>query len=169
MTDARSTRQIALRSLLFTVVMPGTVGGYLPWAILRESGATLAAALAPRLLGVGLLAAGLAIYVWCVSDFALAGRGTPAPIDPPRELVVRGLYRFARNPMYVGVLAVIAGQAALFASLPLVVYAIVVFAAFHLFVIGYEEPALRRSFDGAYERYCAAVPRWLPRLRTRGA
>jgi protein-S-isoprenylcysteine O-methyltransferase Ste14 len=169
MTDARSIRRIALRSLLFTIVMPGTVGGYLPIWIVRQSGATLAAAPALRLLGVALLAAGLAIYAWCVSDFALAGRGTPAPIDPPRELVVRGLYHFARNPMYVGVLAVIAGQAVLFASLRLVVYAIVVLAAFHLFVIGYEEPTLRRSFDGAYERYCAAVPRWLPRLRTRGA
>jgi protein-S-isoprenylcysteine O-methyltransferase Ste14 len=169
MTDARSTRTIALRSLLFTIVMPGTVAGYLPWAILRSGGATLAADPLRRALGAAILAIGLAIYVWCVADFALAGRGTPAPIDPPRELVVRGLYRFARNPMYVGVLAVIAGQAALFASLPLALYAIVVLACFHLFVIGYEEPTLRRSFDGAYERYCAAVPRWLPRPRRGGA
>jgi hypothetical protein len=95
----------------------------------------------------------------------LAGRGTPAPIDPPKELVVRGLYRFARNPMYVGVLAVIAGQSWLFGSPPLAIYALAVFACFHVFVIAYEEPTLRRHFDGAYERYCAAVPRWLPRLR----
>jgi protein-S-isoprenylcysteine O-methyltransferase Ste14 len=169
MADARSTTSIALRSLLFTLILPGTIGGYLPYAILRGGGAAPATGPAERMLGDAVLAAGLAIYVWCVADFALAGRGTPAPIDPPRELVVRGLYRFARNPMYVGVLAVIAGQAVRFASLPLAVYAIVIFAGFHRFVIGYEEPALRRSFDGAYERYCAAVPRWLPRLRTRGA
>lgn len=169
MTDARNTRAIALRSLLFTVVMPGTVAVYLPYAIRRGGAATLPAADGWRLLGAAVLAAGIAIYVWCVTDFALAGRGTPAPIDPPRELVVRGLYRFTRNPMYVGVLAVIVGQGVLFASLRLAVYAIVVLAGFHLFVIGYEEPALRRSFDGAYERYCAAVPRWLPRLPARGA
>jgi hypothetical protein len=102
-------------------------------------------------------------------DFALAGRGTPAPIDPPRELVVRGLYRVTRNPMYVGVLTVIAAGSWLFGSVPLAFYAFVVFACFHCFVIGYEEPTLRRSFDGAYQRYCAAVPRWLPRLRRRSA
>ena len=167
MTAARSTLSIAWRSLLFTFVVPGTVGGYLPWVIARESGASLAASPPWRLLGAIGLGMGLAIYGWCVADFALAGRGTPLPLDPPRELVVRGLYRFARNPMYVGVLAVIAGQAALFGSIPLALYAIVVFAIFHLFVIGYEERALRRDFGGAYERYCAEVPRWLPRLRSR--
>jgi protein-S-isoprenylcysteine O-methyltransferase Ste14 len=167
MTDLRRTRQVALRSLVFTFLVPGTVGGYLPYAILRGSGATLAESTGLLVLGVIGLVAGLAIYGWCVTDFALAGHGTPAPIDPPTELVVRGLYRFARNPMYVGVLTVIAGQAALFASYRLALYAIVVFAVFNLFVIGYEEPVLRRSFDGAYERYCATVPRWLPRLRPR--
>lgn len=167
MTEIRRTRQVALRSLVFTFLVPGTVAGYLPHAILRGSGATLAESTGLLVLGATGLALGLAIYGWCVTDFALAGHGTPAPIDPPTELVVRGLYRFARNPMYVGVLAVIAGQAALFASYRLALYAIVVFAVFNLFVIGYEEPALRRSFDGAYERYCATVPRWLPRLRTR--
>ena len=169
MTDARSLRTITLRSLLFTVVVPGSVGVYLPHAIVRGGAAMLPPAGGWLLSGVVVLAAGLAIYLWCVADFALAGRGTPLPLDPPRELVVRGLYHYARNPMYVGVLAVIAGQALLFASLPLAVYAIVVASVFHLFVIGYEEPALRRSFDGAYERYCTAVPRWLPRLRRRGA
>jgi len=165
MTQARSTRSIALRSVVFTVLVPGTVAGCLPGAILRATGATFDAAPAWRWLGLVPLAMGLAIYVWCVADFVLAGRGTPAPIDPPKELVVRGLYRFARNPMYVGVLSTIAGQSWLFGSLPVVFYALVVLACFHVFVIGYEEPTLRRNFDGAYERYCTAVPRWLPRLR----
>jgi protein-S-isoprenylcysteine O-methyltransferase Ste14 len=165
MIEARSTRSIALRSAVFTFLVPGTVGGYLPWLIVRGADTSLDALPAWRWLGLVVLAIGLAIYAWCVTDFALAGRGTPAPIDPPKELVVRGLYRFARNPMYVGVLSVIAGQSWLFGSLPLALYALAVFSCFHVFVIAYEEPTLRRHFDGAYERYCAAVPRWLPRLR----
>jgi len=169
MTEARGLHSIALRSLLFTFLVPGTVGGYLPGSILHTTGATLAGAPAWRWIALIPLSVGLAIYVWCVVDFALAGRGTPAPIDPPKELVVRGLYRVTRNPMYVGVLTVIAAESWLFGSAPLAFYAFVVFACFHCFVIGYEEPTLRRSFDGAYQRYCVAVPRWLPRLRRRSA
>jgi len=169
MTEARGLRSIALRSLLFTFLLPGTIGGYLPLSILHTTGAPLAAAPVWRWLGLIPLLLGLATYVWCVADFALAGRGTPAPIDPPKVLVVRGLYRVTRNPMYVGVLSVIAGESWLFGSAPLVFYTFVVFACFHCFVIGYEEPTLRRSFGGAYQRYCAAVPRWLPRLRRHGA
>ena len=167
MTEVRGLRSIALRSLLFTVLLPGTVAGYLPGSILHATGATLAAAPAWRWLGLIPLLLGLATYVWCVADFALAGRGTPAPIDPPKELVVRGLYRVTRNPMYVGVLSVIAGVTWLFGSAPLAFYAFLVFVCFQCFVVGYEEPTLRRSFNGAYERYCAAVPRWLPRLHRR--
>jgi protein-S-isoprenylcysteine O-methyltransferase Ste14 len=169
MTEARGLRSIALRSLLFTFLVPGTVGGYLPWSILHATGATLAGSPAWRWLGLIPLSLGLAIYVWCVADFAMVGRGTPAPIDPPKELVVRGLYRVTRNPMYLGVLSVIAGESWLFGSAPLAFYTFVVFACFHCFVIGYEEPTLRRSFEGAYQRYCAAVPRWLPRLHRHGA
>ncbi len=169
MTEARDLRSIALRSLLFTFLLPGTIGGYLPWWILRATGATLGGALAWRWLGLVPLSVGLAIYVWCVADFALAGRGTPAPIDPPKELVVRGLYRVTRNPMYVGVLSVITGESWLFGSVPLAFYTVSVFAGFHCFVLGYEEPALRRSFGEAYQRYCAAVPRWLPHAYRRGA
>ncbi|MCX5740510.1 MAG: isoprenylcysteine carboxylmethyltransferase family protein [Proteobacteria bacterium] len=169
MTEARGLRSIALRSLLFTFLVPGTVGGYLPWSILHATGATLSGSPAWRWLGLIPLLLGLATYVWCVADFALTGRGTPAPIDPPKELVVRGLYRVTRNPMYLGVLSVIAGESWLFGSAPLAFYTFVVFACFHCFVVGYEEPTLRRSFEGAYQRYCAAVPRWLPRLRRHGA
>ncbi|RIL05392.1 MAG: isoprenylcysteine carboxylmethyltransferase family protein [Proteobacteria bacterium] len=158
-----STAAIALRSLLFTLVLPGTIAVYVPWAIARATGATLAGAAAWRWLGLAPLAAGLAIYAWCVADFALAGRGTPAPIDPPRELVVRGLYRRTRNPMYVGVLCVLAGEAWLLASPAHALWTGAVGALFHAFVVGYEEPSLRRRFGPAYERYCAAVPRWLAR------
>jgi protein-S-isoprenylcysteine O-methyltransferase Ste14 len=96
-----------------------------------------------------------------VTDFAVAGRGTPAPIDPPKELVRRGLYRFTRNPMYVGVASVLIGEAWLFASRAMAVFALGVVTMFHLFVLFYEEPTLRRTFGDAYERYCAAVPRWV--------
>lgn len=169
MTEARATFPIALRTLLFTVLAPGTVAGFVPWSILQATGATLADASVWRWLGVIPLSIGLAIYVWCVTDFAVAGRGTPAPIDPPTELVVRGLYRVTRNPMYVGVLSVIAGESWLFASAPLALYAALVFACFQTFIVAYEEPTLLRNFGGAYERYCAAVPRWFLRVGRRDA
>jgi len=156
----RALAGIALRSLVFTFVVPGTVAGWAPWAIAR--GATLAAAAPWRWLGIVPLAAGLAIYVWCVVDFATAGRGTPAPIDAPRELVTRGLYRRTRNPMYVGVTSVLVGETWLFASPALALYTLCVVAAFNLFVRAYEEPTLHRLFGEAYDRYCAAVPRWFP-------
>jgi protein-S-isoprenylcysteine O-methyltransferase Ste14 len=156
----RALAGIALRSLVFTFLVPGTVAVWVPLWIVR--GATLAGAAPWRWLGIVPLAIGVAIYVWCVADFATAGRGTPAPIDPPRELVRRGLYRVTRNPMYVGVLATLVGQTWLFASPALAVYTLCIAVGFHLFVLGYEEPTLHRLFGDAYDRYCASVPRWIP-------
>jgi protein-S-isoprenylcysteine O-methyltransferase Ste14 len=98
-----------------------------------------------------------------VREFVVVGRGTPAPVAPPEALVVSGLYRWVRNPMYVGVLCWLAALALFFASGAIALYAAVVFAGFNAFVMGYEEPALRRRFGAAYERYCRSVPRWLPR------
>ncbi len=97
--------------------------------------------------------------------FALEGLGTPAPVLPTEHLVVTGLYRFVRNPMYVGVLSVILGQGLLLGDTQVLRYGAVVWLAFGLFVIGYEEPTLRRTFGEEYERFCANVPRWIPRLR----
>jgi len=108
---------------------------------------------------------GASIYLRCAWDFAFAGRGTPAPIDPPKELVVRGLYRYVRNPMYVGVLSVVVGQAIWFEARGLFAYAALCFLLFFAFVVLYEEPALRRKFGESYERYCNEVPRWIPRLK----
>ena len=99
-----------------------------------------------------------------MTDFARAA-GTPAPIDPPKELVARGLYRYSRNPMYVGVLSFIAAQALWFRSAWTGLYALALFGAFHSFVVLYEEPTLARSFGEAYRRYLASVPRWLGRTR----
>jgi protein-S-isoprenylcysteine O-methyltransferase Ste14 len=119
---------------------------------------------AVRWLGGALLLAGLAVLVDCFRRFALEGRGTPAPVAPTETLVVSGPYRHVRNPMYVAVLAVIAGQALLFGSVPLLVYTAVVWAAFHLFVLTYEEPTLRRRHGDSYRLYQRAVGRWWPRL-----
>jgi protein-S-isoprenylcysteine O-methyltransferase Ste14 len=118
-----------------------------------------------RILGVVLIAAGLALLLECFGRFALLGRGTPAPLAPPERLVVTGPYRRVRNPMYVAVVAMILGQAALLADLRLVGYAALVWTAFHVFVLAYEEPTLRRSFPADYAAFFAAVPRWIPRLR----
>ena len=154
----------ALKTLLFTVIAPGAVTVYIPYWLLSLPSA-------PASLPIGFLRyfgwlpmlLGAAIYFWCAWDFTFAGKGTPAPIDPPKELVVRGLYRYVRNPMYVGVLTLLAGEVLFFASRRLFIYAAVAFSFFHLFVIFYEEPALQQKFGESYRRYCETVPRWLPR------
>jgi protein-S-isoprenylcysteine O-methyltransferase Ste14 len=151
------------KTLLFTVIVPGTVVGLVPHWIRAATGASPAGPLL-RALALLLAVAGLSIYLWCALDFARAA-GTPAPIDPPKELVARGLYRWSRNPMYIGVLSMIAAQALFFASPGTLLYAAALFFAFHTFVILYEEPTLTRSFGTAYQRYLESVPRWIPGLR----
>lgn len=151
-----------LKNLVFTLVVPGTIAFYLPWRIARgepigSPGYVLSSMLLVLLGGT--------IYLWCLWDFAAFGRGTPAPIDPPKLLVARGPYRYTRNPMYVGVLTVILGWAVLFRSLALLLYAFAVFAVVHLFVVFYEEPHLRRVFGAQYEDYCSRVGRWIPAMR----
>jgi len=117
---------------------------------------------AVRYFGALPILIGAAIYFWCAWDFTFAGRGTPAPIDPPKELVVRGLYRYVRNPMYVGILSILLGEALLFASGRLLEYTAVVFTFFFLFVVLYEEPMLRQKFGESYRQYCKNVSRWFP-------
>jgi protein-S-isoprenylcysteine O-methyltransferase Ste14 len=151
------------KTLLFTLLVPGTVVVLVPHAIRAAAGDAPAAAWL-RVLALIPGAAGLAIYAWCALDFARAA-GTPAPIDPPKALVARGLYRFSRNPMYIGVLSMLAAQALYFGSGWLWLYAALILAAFHSFVVLYEEPTLTRSFGAVYQHYVATVPRWLPRLR----
>ena len=148
-----------LKNLLFTVLIPGTVSTYVPlvWAGNRPPASGVVA-----VLGGAVLALGAAVYAWCVWDFATFGRGTPLPIDAPRRLVVRGLYRWTRNPMYVGVLTVILGWAVWFRAPVLVAYAAGVWGMFHSFVVFYEEPHLRALFGADYEAYCRRVRRWVP-------
>lgn len=143
-------------------MVPGFVLFWVPLVLLAPGGAARAPL---RFLAPPLWVIGLGMLLWCALDFVRRGRGTPAPIDPPRELVATGLYRFVRNPMYLGALFVLLGHAALFSSLGLLLYAGAVFLAFHLFVVLYEEPRLARRFGERYHRYRRRVPRWLPRLR----
>lgn len=152
---------LLLKNLLFTLIVPGTVGVYVPLLLAQGHRSATGAVF---LLAITLLAIGGSIYAWCVWDFAAFGRGTPAPIDAPRRLVVRGLYRYTRNPMYVGVLVVLLGWAALFQATGVLLYAICVGVCFHLFVVLYEERFLAHQFGAEYHDYCASVGRWLPHL-----
>ena len=152
---------LALRALFFVLLLPGTVAGYIPFSILRAANRLRVPDLGLASVGAALLATiGALVLLRCVWDFFATGKGTLAPIDPPRFLVVRGLYRFTRNPMYNGVIALILGEAWLFRSVSLVTYALVVLVFFHLFVVLYEEPILESQFAEAYRVYRRAVPRW---------
>jgi protein-S-isoprenylcysteine O-methyltransferase Ste14 len=153
-----------LKNLAFTIVAPGTAAFLIPWLIVGGRPTELGLM---TLVSTLLFVMGAAIYLWCVWDFATFGRGTPAPIDAPKKLVVSGLYQYSRNPMYVGVLILILAWAASFKAIILLVYMLIVGLAFHTFVILYEEPHLRKLFGESYFNYCARVPRWLPRLRTK--
>ena len=153
-----------LKSLIFTVLVPGTVAGYIPWSIVRD----VPFVPTPRVFPAALCAVvGVAIYLWCAYDFAVAGRGTPAPIDAPKRLVVRGLYRYVRNPMYVGVMLVLAGWNLNFPSQTLLNYTAGAFVFFNLLVFFYEEPTLERQFGNEYLSYRSKVGRWLPRVRSK--
>jgi protein-S-isoprenylcysteine O-methyltransferase Ste14 len=152
---------LALRALTFVVLLPGTVAGYVPFRILRASDQLHEPRLfASAVAGAVLLFAGTVVLFRCVWDFFSAGRGTLAPVDPPKRLVVRGLYRFTRNPMYNGVLAIVLGEAWLFHSSTLVMYAFLVLILFHCFVVLYEERTLESRFGESYRAYRKAVPRW---------
>ncbi len=154
------TLSLIVRNLVFTVVVPGLGGVWVPWWILTSHGRTATPA---AWEAVGLIVAGAALYVWCVGNFAVVGRGTPGPWDAPSHLVATGPYRWVRNPIYIAALLIVLGEAWLFSSLRLLAYAGAMAACFHLFVTGYEERALRRRFGGTYLEYRRAVPRWIPR------
>jgi protein-S-isoprenylcysteine O-methyltransferase Ste14 len=154
-----------LKTAVFTLVVPGTVGLLVPHWLITSAGRSEAfPPLSWRWLGFLPLIAGACIYFVCAWDFAVTGLGTPAPIDMPRKLVVKGLYRFVRNPMYVGVVSFVLGQALLFGSTSVLIYSVCAWMLAYLFVLVQEEPTLRRKFGVEYEGYCRRVPRWLPRF-----
>ena len=157
-----------LKLAVFTLLVPATVAVWLPrllyprmmqWAAMQTDGGGVA--------GLLLVTLGATGYFWCAGDFVFAGQGTPAPIDHPKVLVTRGLYRYVRNPMYISVLLVLLGECILFRSWALLRYTSFWFAIVFFFVFLYEEPTLRHKFGASYEEYCRTVPRWFPRRRSR--
>src|SRR5882672_2524991 len=164
MTRSSHISWVLFRTLLFTIIVPGTVGVWIPYRIGGASDirTILERASQPReFTCVLFLLIGSLIYLWCAWDFSVKGLGTPAPIDAPRTLVVNGLYRFVRNPMYLGVAHLISAQSILRSSHSVFYYLIFFLVCAHLFVFFYEEPHLRRIFGEQYEEYCRQVPRWI--------
>jgi protein-S-isoprenylcysteine O-methyltransferase Ste14 len=154
---------LALRSVFWTIVFPGFFAGYLPWRFFGLRSVVIDVRIPLHWSGLLLMGFGTALLGVCIFEFARTGRGTLAPVDPPRVLVVRGLYRYVRNPMYLSVTLIVWGEILLTRSGALFVYWVVWFTAANLFVRGYEEPALRRQFGTDYDRYVATVGRWFPR------
>lgn len=157
---------VLFRALIYASLFIGFLFVYLPARLLSWTGIARPAAIAwPQFTGAAVCAAGAAVALWCVGTFIFVGKGTPAPFDPPRRLVVRGPYRFVRNPMYIGAALALAGAALFYASLPLLIYGAGLLLLAHLIVVFYEEPTLRRSFGPDYEAYRRSVRRWLPGLK----
>jgi protein-S-isoprenylcysteine O-methyltransferase Ste14 len=154
-----------LKTLIFTIIVPGAIAALIPYLLLSGNPSFPNIGLFQS-LGLFPMAIGAAIYLRCAWDFAATGKGTPAPIDPPKRLVAQGLYRFVRNPMYFGVLLALLGEAWLFKSGALLVYTVIAFTWQHLFVVFYEEPALKRKFGESYSDYLARTPRWIPRINS---
>jgi protein-S-isoprenylcysteine O-methyltransferase Ste14 len=153
-----------IRTLIFTIFIPGFWTGMMPyWMLPRGAQPDWGSAGAAGWL---LIAAGIALYFACAFwGFAVRGQGTPLPADPPKKLVVEGPYRVVRNPMYWSVALVVLGEAAVFHSVALLDLAAVFFVCVSLFVLFFEEPALRGKFGAEYEEYCRQTPRWLPRFK----
>jgi len=156
------TAWLLVKVAAFTLVVPGTVVALVPYLLLADSSRSAVDFAAISALGLLPIVLGIALYSRCAHDFILTGRGTPLPIDAPVRIVTRGPYRYSRNPMYIGILAVVGGEALLFRDHRLLSYLFAVAVVFHVFIVGYEERALRRRFGDDYARYRAAVPRWLP-------
>jgi protein-S-isoprenylcysteine O-methyltransferase Ste14 len=153
-----------VRALIYASVFASLFFVFLPAQVLTWAGISGPEAYGPaQISGMIVTLAGVAVMVWCVASFATAGKGTPAPFDPPRRLVVRGPYRYVRNPMYVGAIIGLIGASLYFRSLALLGYTAVFWLAAHTFILMHEEPALRRSFGDDYAGYCRAVHRWRPR------
>lgn len=153
----------ALKSLLFFVLAPGMVAGFIPLGLLRTGLQVQTSYWKYAAYPFWLI--GLVVLLWCFWDFLAKGKGTPAPVDPPKQLVATGLYKYVRNPMYVGVTLVNIGHFVWFGYWGILLYTVLVWTAFHLFVTFYEEPNLHSRFGLAYEEYLNNVPRWIPRVR----
>ena len=158
--DVRQKMMI-IRAAIAFLALPAVVAGLVPALIVRRATPDQST----TFVGIALLGAGSFLLLWCVRDFFVSGKGTLAPWDPPKHLVVVGLYRHVRNPMYLAVLTVIAGWSLLYTSAWVAIYMTFLAVGFHVRVIMHEEPWLHRQFGVEWEAYCASVSRWLPRLR----
>ncbi len=155
---------VLVRAVTYAALFIGFVLVYLPARFLSWSGIVAPATTgAPQVIGMIMVTIGTTLALWCVFTFVFIGKGTPAPFDPPKKLVIRGPYRFVRNPMYIGAEITLAGAALFYQSLSIFIYTCLFFLITHLFVVLYEEPTLRRTFGAEYEAYCSRVRRWLPR------
>ena len=154
---------LALKNLTYTLFIGGTITVLVPYRLLIRNSTGMPSSWGPlQILSCALLSLGIGIYMRCIWDFDRGGRGTPSPFEPPSILVVQGLYRNVRNPLYLGYLAVLVGESAFFESWSLIRYAAGFFLTVHLFVVLYEEPHLGRKFGKAYDNYRKSVRRWLP-------
>jgi protein-S-isoprenylcysteine O-methyltransferase Ste14 len=155
---------VLFRTITYASLFIGFVLIYLPARILAQAGMTRPAAFSwPQMAGLLVGTLGAVLALWCVGAFAWIGKGTPAPFDPPRRLVIRGPYRFVRNPMYIGAALALLGAALFYKALPLFLFVCGFLLVTHLFVVIYEEPTLRRTFGPEYQNYCQRVRRWWPR------
>jgi protein-S-isoprenylcysteine O-methyltransferase Ste14 len=157
---------LAIRSLAWTLLIPGVFAGYVPWRYFGIDQVRLDLTSIRHLAGLLCVGTGAVLLGACILEFARSGRGTVSPVDPPKELVVRGLYRYVRNPMYLSATLIIMGEFLLTGSRGLALYWAVWFLGANVFVVGYEEPTLRRRFGPAYQHYVEHVGRWLPRFRS---
>lgn len=153
---------LLVRNLIFTILLPGVVGVLVPYLLLWKTDRNFFPEVwtAWHYVGAVLMISGAVIVIICILRFATEGKGTLSPLDPTRKLVLRGLYRYSRNPMYVGMMVLLIGESLYWMSPALAIYAVVVFVGFNLFIILHEEPRLRRDFGTEYEEYCQRVRRW---------
>ena len=160
----RMSLWLAFRSIVWTLSIPFVVTGVVPWLFLGLNRFPFDHTHPRHFLGAAIVIAGAILIVMCIWEFAASGKGTLSPLDPPRQLVVRGLYRYVRNPMYLSATTILLGEVVITGSPTLLAYWAIWFTAVNLMVIGYEEPTLRRQFGDSYDEYTRRVHRWLPRI-----
>jgi protein-S-isoprenylcysteine O-methyltransferase Ste14 len=163
MTPRSVSPWLAVRSVAW-MLLPFVVAFYVPWTFIGLDAVRVDARNPLHLIGLVLMAVGAVLLFACVWEFATRGRGTLGPPDPPKNLVVQGLYRYVRNPMYLSVATILGGEMLLVQRTGLVLYGLIWFGFVNIFVLAYEEPALREKFGASYEQYTRSVGRWLPRL-----
>lgn len=154
---------LVVRNLFFTILQPGMVAGLVPyWILGSQFSETFKNSISPlQYISIFIFTIGLSLLFYCISLFAVKGKGTLSPADPTKKLVISGLYKLSRNPMYIGVMLILIGEAVFFNSSSLWIYTTIIFIAFNLFIIFHEEPRLKRDFGTEYQQYVKTVRRWL--------